>query len=199
MEQYISFLILENLTKESTETIFYFKIQDLLLTPEGFKYASSLDVNLGYYHISLCPFSRKLCTILLPWEKYEDQKLPIGLHNSPDIFQEKMNELFNGLEYVRTFIDDLLIIFNKTLNDHTKKLDNFFCKLNSSSFNVNAEKSFFDINELEHLGCKIIRQGIISLPDKVEAIKNIDVPTTKKHLRSFIGLINYYRNMWKHS
>ena len=36
------------------------------------------------------------------------------------------------------------------------------------------------------------------LPDKVEAIKNIAVPTTKKQLRSFIGLINYYRDMWKH-
>ena len=36
------------------------------------------------------------------------------------------------------------------------------------------------------------------LPDKVEAIENIAVPTTKKQLRSFIGLINYYRDMWKH-
>ena len=36
------------------------------------------------------------------------------------------------------------------------------------------------------------------LPDKVEAIKNTAVPTTKKQLRSLIGLINYYRDMWKY-
>ena len=36
------------------------------------------------------------------------------------------------------------------------------------------------------------------LPGKVEAINNIAVPTTKKQLRSFIELINYYRDMWKH-
>ena len=36
----------------------------------------------------------------------------MGLYNSPDIFQEKMNELFNGLEYNRAYIDDLLIISN---------------------------------------------------------------------------------------
>ena len=36
------------------------------------------------------------------------------------------------------------------------------------------------------------------LPDKVQAIKNIAVPTTKKQLRSFIGIINYYRDMWIH-
>ena len=36
------------------------------------------------------------------------------------------------------------------------------------------------------------------LPDKVYAIKHIDVPTNKKQLRSFIGVINYYKDMWKH-
>ena len=85
------------------------KIQDLLLELEGFKHAFSLDLNMGYYHIKLFPFPRKLYTIVLPWRKYDYQKPPIGLCNSLDIFQEKMNELFNGLDYVRPYIDDLLL------------------------------------------------------------------------------------------
>ena len=36
------------------------------------------------------------------------------------------------------------------------------------------------------------------LPDKVQAIKHIAVANNKKQLRSFIGVINYYRDMWKH-
>ena len=79
-----------------------------------FKYASSLDLNTGYYHIKLCPFSKKRWTIVLPWGKWEYQKLPMGLCNSPDIFQE-MNKLFNGLNYVRPYNDDLLIISNKSI------------------------------------------------------------------------------------
>ena len=47
------------------------KIQDLLLKLEGFKYGTSLDLNMGYYHIELTPSSRRLCTIVLPWGKYE--------------------------------------------------------------------------------------------------------------------------------
>ena len=66
------------------------KIQDLLMKLEGFKYATSLDLNMGYYHIELNPDSKKLCTIVLPFGKYEYQRLPMGLCNSPDIFQEKM-------------------------------------------------------------------------------------------------------------
>ena len=40
------------------------------------------------------------------------------LCNSPDIFQEKMNSLFNGLVYVRACKDDLLIISNGNFEDH---------------------------------------------------------------------------------
>ena len=62
---------------------------------------------MGHYNISLCPVCQKLCTIVLPWGKFEYQKIPMGLCNSRDIFQEKMNELFEGLEYVRACIGDL--------------------------------------------------------------------------------------------
>ena len=52
------------------------KIQDLLLKLEGFKYATSLDLNMGDYHIELSPFSQQLCTIVLPWGKYKYLRLP---------------------------------------------------------------------------------------------------------------------------
>ena len=55
---------------------------------------------MGYYHIELNPASKKLCTIVMPWGKYEYQRLPMGLYNNPDIFQENMSELFCDLEYV---------------------------------------------------------------------------------------------------
>ena len=62
------------------------KIQELMLLLEGFMFATSLDLNMGYYHIVLTPFSRNLCTIVLPWGKYRYIRLPLGLKNSPDIF-----------------------------------------------------------------------------------------------------------------
>ena len=101
-------------------------IQDLLLKLEGFQYGTSLDLNMGYYHIELSPDSKRICTIVLPWGKYEYQRLPMGLSNSPDIFQDKMSTLMAGLEFVRTYIDDLLVITKSTFEDHLKKLETVF-------------------------------------------------------------------------
>ena len=53
-------------------------IQDMLLNLEGFQYATSLDLNMGYYHIELSPASKQLCTLVFPFGKYEMQRLPMG-------------------------------------------------------------------------------------------------------------------------
>ena len=95
----------------------------MLLNLEGFQYATSLDLNMGFYNIELNPDSRKLCTLVFPFGKYEMQRLPMGLCNSPDIFQEKMSELFDGLDFVRTYIDHLLILSKGSYQDHLEKLE----------------------------------------------------------------------------
>lgn len=172
------------------------KIQEMLQNLEGFAYATSIDLNMGYYHIELSPDAKKLCTIVLPWGKYEYQRLPMGLCNSPDIFQEKMNDLFAGMAEVRAYIDDLLVITNGSFEEHLAKLDVVLGRLRRAGLKVNAEKSKFCTGELEYLGYWITRDGIKPLPDKVHAIMKIAEPTNKKQLRGFIGIVNYYRDMW---
>ena len=171
-------------------------IQDMLLNLEGFQYATSLDLNMAYYHIELNPDSKKYCTIVMPFGKYEYQRIPMGLCNSPDIFQEKMSELMENLEFVRTYIDDLLVLTKDSFEDHLDKLELVLKRLERAGLKVNAKKSFFARAELEYLGYWITREGIKPLPDKVKAILRLAEPTNRKELRSFIGIVNYYRDMW---
>ena len=168
----------------------------MLLNLEGFQWATSLDLNMGYYHIELNPDSKKYCTIVMPFGKYEYQRIPMGLCNSPDIFQEKMSELMDGLNFVQTYIDDLLVITKESFEDHLEKLDLVLTRLSEAGLKVNGNKSFFARTELEYLGYWISRTGIKPLPDKVKAIMKIAEPKNRKELRSFIGIVNYYRDMW---
>jgi hypothetical protein len=145
----------------------------------------------------LTPFSSRLCTIVLPWGKYEYTRLPMGLCISPDVFQEKMSELMAGLEFARAYMDDLLIISTETgFDKHLEKLDMVLTRLQGTGLKINAVKSFFARTELEYLGYNISREGLHPLQKKVEAISQIAPPKTRKQLRRFIGMVNYYRNMW---
>ena len=173
------------------------KITDMLQKLEGFMYATSLDLNMGYYHLLLTPNARRLCTIVLPWGKYEYLRLPMGLCNSPDIFQEKMSELMQGLEFARAYLDDLLIISTEVgFDGHLDKLELVLNRLSEAGLKINAVKSFFARTNLEYLGYNISREGIRPSQNKVQAILQIQPPKTRKQLRRFIGMVNYYRDMW---
>ena len=159
------------------------KVQDLLLKLEGFQHAMSPNLNMGYYHIELTPFIKRLCTIVMPWGKYEYQCLPMGLCNSPDIFQEHMFELFSDLEFVQAYIDDLLVMSCSTFEEHLEWLEKVLSQFSEAGLKVNANKSHFAKFEIEYLGYWITRDGIQPLPRKVEALQNIAPPKNKKQLQ----------------
>src|SRR5688500_6259524 len=96
----------------------------MLLKFVGFMNTTSLNLNMGYYHLSLTPNMSRLCTVVPSWGKYEYLRLPMGLCISPDIFQEKVSELMVvGLEFARTYLDDLLIISETDFNKHLEHLE----------------------------------------------------------------------------
>ena len=59
------------------------KTNEMLLKLEGFQYTTSLDLNMGYYHIRLRKNSSNLCMIITLWEKYRYKGLPMGVAKSP--------------------------------------------------------------------------------------------------------------------
>ncbi len=99
------------------------KISTVLQEIEGFSFATALDLNMGYYTIRLDPDAFKICTIVFPWGKYSYKRLPMGIAGSPEIFQGKMSELMESLEYVRAYLYDLLCISKLSLEDHLEKLE----------------------------------------------------------------------------
>ena len=172
------------------------KISTVLQELEGFKYATSLDLNMGYYTIRLDPDASKICTIIFPWGKYSYKRLPMGVAGSPDIFQAKMSELMTALEFVRTYLDDLLTITRDSLEDHLEKLRIVLTRLRDAGLKINAAKSSFCAHEIEYLGYILTRQGIKPQPKKVEAILALTPPSNVKDLRRFLGMVQYYRDLW---
>ena len=59
----------------------------------------------------------------------------MGIAGSPDIFQAKMSELMVALEFVRTYLDDLLCITKASLDDHLKHMRLVLNRLQEAGLN----------------------------------------------------------------
>ncbi len=81
-----------------------------------------------------------------------------------------MSELMATLEFVRTYLDDLLCITKGSLDDHLAKLRMVFIRLQDAGLKVNARKLFFCAMETEYLGYVIYQDGIKPQSKKVQAI-----------------------------
>ncbi len=172
------------------------KISMVLQELEGFTFATALDLNMGYYTIRLDPDASKICTVIFPWGKYSYKRLPMDIAGSHDIFQSKMLELMEDLEYVGAYLDNLLCISRSSLEDHLEKLEEVLRRLHDAGLKVNAEKSTFCALEIEYLGYILTRDGIKPQSNKVQAILTIQLPTNVKELRHFLGMVQYYRDLW---
>ncbi len=82
-----------------------------------------------------------MCTIIFLFGKYSYLRIPMGMSGSADIFQAEMMDLMETLEYVQTYIDDLLCITRGTLEDHLEKLEEVLRRLCNVGLKVNAAKS----------------------------------------------------------
>ncbi len=84
----------------------------------------------------------------------------MGIAGSPDIFQGKMLELMESLEFVRAYLDNLLCISKLSLKDHLEKLEVVLGQLCDTGLKVKAAKLTFCALEIEYLGYVLTRDGI---------------------------------------
>jgi hypothetical protein len=105
-----------------------------------------------------------------------------------------MMHLMEALEYVRAYIDGLLVITRGTLEDHLEKLMEVLRRLREAGLTVNT--AIFLYPRVEYLGYILTREGVSPQPKKLQAILALNPPNNVKELRHFLGMVQYYRDMW---
>ena len=104
------------------------RIADTLQQLEGFKYASAIDLNMGYYTIPLAECSKDITTIVTEFGKFRYKALPMGMNISADVFQAKIYDLLGDIEGVKAYIDDILCIGKGSFAIHIEQLREVFCR-----------------------------------------------------------------------
>ena len=165
-------------------------VDELSAKLKGAQCFAKLDANSGYWMIPLDKESSKLCTFQTPFGRYSFLRLPFGLNCAGEIFHRIISQSFEGLDGVLTFQDDILIHANnwEELDIRTKKV---LRRAKDKGIKFNKDKCQFKMKEVTFLGHKFGEFGTKIDESKVEAVKNLRSPKTKKQLQRILGFFNY--------
>ena len=172
------------------------RIGDILARRTGYQFLSKLDISMQFYTFALDEPSKELCTIATPFGLYRYKKLPMGINQSPDIAQETMEKVLKDIcDDIEVYIDDIGI-FSKDWDSHLEVLDKVCARLESKGFSVNPLKCEFGVKETDFLGHWLTPIGVKPMRKKIQGILDMDEPKDYNTLRSFLGMVTYYRDMW---
>jgi hypothetical protein len=120
--------------------------------------------------------------------------MPFGLLNVGATFQRAMDFSFNELmgKIIEIYQDELTS-FSKERSDHIGHLRQVFERCRKYGISLNPTKSILGVDEGKLLGHIVAKVGVNIDPERVEAIKKVPLPPTKKYLQSFLGQINFVR------
>ena len=104
------------------------KIDKMYAKLKGTKVFSTTDLRSGYYHIALGKDSRVKTAFVMPFGKYKFLMVPFGLAQAPAYFQLLMNQVLEGLNFMMTYLDDI-IIFSNSEEEHLLDLEEVFHQL----------------------------------------------------------------------
>jgi hypothetical protein len=153
---------------------------------------------MGFSHFELSEELSNMSTFILPFGLFKYKRLSmVGLCVSPDVMQSKMTQLFNDCSHIKVYMDDILLFTKGTYGEHLNQVDEALERLRSKNMAINALKSFWAVDKVDYSGFRLTKQGILPQTKKVKAIMGMERPKNKKELRQFIGMVNYYRYMWK--
>jgi hypothetical protein len=122
------------------------------------------------------------------------RRMPFGLKTAPATFQKMMNNVLSGLTGTRCFVflDDI-VLYASSLADHDRKLRDVFNRLRKHNLKLQPDKCEFLRKDVVYLGHKISEHGVEPDARKLEVIERFPTPRTPKQLKSFLGLVGYYR------
>ena len=161
-------------------------------------YISAIDISSAFNSIKVSKESRKYLGVSINGKVYELTTLPQGYVNSSVLFVRTMDKILRKhpsfMVNIFAYVDDVYIV-NRDRNSHIRLLGEIFHLFAQEGVKLSLNKCEFATKEIVILGHKFTHtpQGLMMEPLKkrIDAINSIQIPTDRKKLRAFLGLMNY--------
>ncbi|BHF81061.1 hypothetical protein SprV_0702419000 [Sparganum proliferum] len=167
-------------------------LQDFAGALFGKSVFSKIDLVRAFHQIPVAPEDVPKTAVTTPFGLFEFIRMPFGLRNAAQTFQRFIDRVLRGLPFVYAYIDDLLVA-SRNAKEHKEHLALVFDRLDQFGVVINPSKCVLGVPSLDFLGHHVDAQGLRPLSSKVEAIRDFPLPTSKRQLQRFLGMVNFYR------
>jgi hypothetical protein len=170
------------------------RIEDLFDQVRGAGVFSEIDLRSGYHQLRIRPSDIPKTTFITKYGLYKFTVMSFGLTNAPAYFMYLMNSVFMDYpdKFVVVFIDDILV-YSQNEQEHEEHLRKVLQRLRDCQLYAKLSKCEFWISEVLFLGHIINREGLVVDPKKVATILDWKAPKDVRGIKSFIGMVGYYR------
>ena len=155
-------------------------------------YFTKIDMAKGYWQVPVREKDRDKTSFITPDGLYRYLRMPFGMINSSSTFNKLVKKLLHGLDNVDSFVDDILCHTIEWIQ-HLMILRDILQRLRDAKLSARPSKCFIGFNQIDFLGHNVGRGVIRPDESKVQKILHADRPVTKKQIRSFLGLVGFYR------
>lgn len=164
--------------------------EEIIHKIKGAKLFTVLDAKSGFWMLPLDEECAKITTFQTPFGRFYFKRLPFGLSCAPEIFHRVVSQIFEKIDGVQSFQDDILI-WGETEKQLTERVNAVLDKAQTNGFKFNINKCKFNVKEINFLGHKISSDGISVDENKIKAIIDLPIPKDKKELARILGMFNY--------
>lgn len=158
-------------------------------------YITTLDLTKGYWQIPLADEAIEKSAFISAKGLFEFTVMPFGMKTAPATFQRMMNEvIIKDLgEFANAYIDDVAIDTKSSFKHHMECLRCVLQRLREFNLRARPTKCKIAMPTTDYMGHKVGSETIHPKDVLVRAIDTYPTPVTKKQVRSFLGLVGYYR------
>ena len=162
----------------------------------GGKIFSKIDLSEAYLQIPMEEESSKLLCISTHKGLFKFNRLAFGVKTAPAVFQQIIDTMLAGLDFLIGYLDDILMRSQDT-EEHRTHVFQVFSRIQDYGFTLKDAKCEFFLEEIKYLGHIIDKNGCRPDPDRAAAIRDMPEPHNVATLQSFLGLANYYQRFIK--
>jgi hypothetical protein len=167
--------------------------RDLYVQFERSRYFTKIDLASGYWQIPVRRADRPKTAFICKGGLFQWKRMPFGMVNAGATFTKLMRDVLRDCQFVIHYIDDILI-HTITWEDHVRTIEEVLSRLRRAELTAKPSKCSIGNTTIPFLGRMVGQKCMEPLEKNVSKIIDAEPPHTKKQLRSFLGMCNYYRS-----